>query len=174
MSSPPKTVTSISTQTEGTSNKGLGRAPLRNYPNNTIYPLGYGTNKPQYRKNLCQVFGEEFLAEATQKDKRLAPIIKLIRHRDWNTLKTVSPYLHSLKHDLSVTPSGCILYDNQVMTPKLLKRLVIDSLNQTHPGQLGMLRLADLIWFPCIHRDVTYKAQSCPDCIKNGKSLKTT
>ena len=35
-----------------------------------------------------------------------------------------------------------------------------------------MLRLADLIWFPCIHRDVTYKAQSCPDCIKSGKNLK--
>ena len=58
------------------------------------------------------------------------------------------------------------------MVPKLLKHLVIDSLHQTHPGQLGMLRLADLIWFPCIRRDVTYKAQSSPDCIKNGKNLK--
>ena len=59
------------------------------------------------------------------------------------------------------------------MIPKLLKQFVIDSLHQTHPGQLGMLQLADLIWFPCIHRVVTNKAQSCPDCIKNGKNLKT-
>ena len=59
------------------------------------------------------------------------------------------------------------------MIPKLLKQLVIDSLHQTHPGQLGKLRLADLIWFPCINRDVAYKAQSCPNCIKNGKNLKT-
>ena len=56
------------------------------------------------------------------------------------------------------------------MIPKLLKQLVIDSLHQTHPGQLGMLRLADLICILCIHRDL--KAQSCPDCINNGKNLK--
>ena len=35
------------------------------------------TNMPQYRKNLCRKFGEEFLATATQRDKQLAPIIKL-------------------------------------------------------------------------------------------------
>ena len=35
-----------------------------------------------------------------------------------------------------------------------------------------MLRLADLNWFHWIHRDVTYKPQSCPDRITNGKSLK--
>ena len=156
MSSPPKTFTSISTQTEGTSNKGLGRAPVRDNPNITIYALGNGTNKPQYRKNLCQLFGEEFLAETTQKNKRLTSIIKLNRQRDWNTLKTVSPKFQSLKLDLSITPSECILYDNRLRIPKLLKRPVIDSLRQTHPGQLGMLQLADLIWFPCIHRDVTY------------------
>ena len=58
------------------------------------------------------------------------------------------------------------------MTPKLLKQIAIDSLHQTHCGQLGMLRLGDLIWFPCSHRDVTYNAQTCPDCIKTGKNLK--
>ena len=58
------------------------------------------------------------------------------------------------------------------MVPSQLKQLVIDSLHQTHPGQTGMLRLADLVWFPRIHRDVTTKAQSCGDCIKKGKNLK--
>ena len=109
MTSPSKTFTSTSTQTEGTSNKGLGRAPMRDDPKITIYPLGKETDMPHYRKNICQVFGEEFRAEATQRDKQLAPIIKPIRDRDWNTLKSVSPYFYSLKRDLSVTPSGCIL-----------------------------------------------------------------
>ena len=36
-----------------------------------------------------------------------------------------------------------------------------------------MLRLGDLIWFPSINRDVTYKAQSRSNCIRNGKNLKT-
>ena len=75
-------------------------------------------------------------------------------------MKTVNPYFYSLKRDLSVTPLGCILFDNRLMVPKSFKQLVIDSIHQTHPGQIGMLRLADLIWFPRIHRDVTYKAQS--------------
>ena len=167
-----KTFTSSSTQTDGTSNKGMGRTPLRSDPEISIYPLGNQINMPEYRKNLAQVFGEEFLAEATLKDKQLAPLIKIIRERDWNTMKTVNPYFYSLKRDLSVTPSGCILYDNHLMVPKSLKQLVIDSIHQTHPGQLEMLRLADLICFPRIHRDVTYKAQSCSDCIRNGKNLK--
>ena len=62
-----KTFTSSSTQTEGTSNKGMGRTPLKSDPNFSIYPLGNQANMPEYRKNLSQVFGEEFLAEATKK-----------------------------------------------------------------------------------------------------------
>ena len=58
------------------------------------------------------------------------------------------------------------------MVPSSLKRLVINSLHQTHPGQSGMLRLRDLVWFPRIHREVTAKAQSCGDCIKEVKNLK--
>ena len=118
---------------------------------------------PKYRKNVSQVFGEESLAEVAQKDKQFAPIIKLVQYRNWSTLKNVSPYFYSFKQDLAVTPSGCILYDNRLMIPKALKKLVIDFLHQTHPGQLELLRLADFVWFPCIHRDVTYKAQSCSD-----------
>ena len=127
---------------------------------------------PQYRKSLAQVFVEEFVAEATARDKTMAPNIKLIRERAWETLKRTSLYFYSLKPDLSITPSGCVLYDNCLIVPAQLKQLVIDSLHQTHPGQTGMLRLADLVWFPRIHRDLTTKAQSCGDCIKKGKNLK--
>ena len=154
------------------SNKGLGRSALRPSPEDPIFPLSNTVDMPQYQKNLCQVFGEEFLAEATQKDKNMTPIIKLIKEKDWETLKRVSPYFYSLKRDLAVTPSGCVLYDNRLMVPAALKQLVINALHQTHPGQTGMLRLADLVWFPRIHRDVTVKAQSCTDCIKKGKNLK--
>ena len=86
-----KTFTSSSTQTDETSNKGRGRTPLRSDPEISIYTLGNQANMPEYRKNLAQVFREEFLAEATLKDKQLAPLIKIIRERDWNTMKTVNP-----------------------------------------------------------------------------------
>ena len=55
------------------------------------------------------MFGEEFLAEALEKDHQIARNIKLIQDRDWETLKRVSPYSYSLKRDLSVTPSWCVL-----------------------------------------------------------------
>ena len=129
----------IATQTEDNTNKELGRAAIRPEPQNPIYPLANTANMPQYRENLSQVFGDEFVAEATQKDRQMAPIIKLIRDKDWQTLKNVSPYFHSLKSDLAKTPSGCVLYDNRLMIPASLKQLVINSLHQTHPGQSGML-----------------------------------
>ena len=162
----------IATQNESNNNKGLGRSVIRPDPENPIYPLANSTDMPQYRKNLNQVFGEEFVAEATVRDRQLAPIIKLIREKDWDTLKRVSPCFYSLKRDLSITPSGCVLYDNRLMIPSALKQLLINSLHQTHPGQSGMLRLADLVWFPRIHREVTAKAQSCGGCIMKGKNLK--
>ena len=64
---------------------------------------------------------------------------------------------------------GCVLYDNRLILPTSLEQLVFDSLHQTHPGQTRMLRLADLVLFPRIHRYVTTKARSCGDCIKKGK-----
>ena len=145
MSANKSSTNTIATQTEDNSNKGRGRSPIRPDPSNPIFPLSSATNMPQYRKNLAQVFGEELLAEATAKDKMMAPIIKLIRDRDWEILKKPSPYFHSLKRDLSITPSGSVLYDNHLVVPSQLKQLVIDSLHPTHPGQTGMLRLADLV-----------------------------
>ena len=58
----------IATQTEDNNNKGLGRTVIRPDTQNPIYPLANSTDMPQYRKILSQVFGEEFVAEATQKD----------------------------------------------------------------------------------------------------------
>ena len=56
-----KTIT-IVTQTEET-NKGLVRAAQRPKPSNPIYALSNSRDMLQYKKNLCQVFGEEFLAQ---------------------------------------------------------------------------------------------------------------
>ena len=163
------TQNTFATQTDKESNKDLGRKALRTNAD-PMFPLSNTIDMPQYRKNCCQVFGKEFIAEATQKDKNMAPIIKLIKEKDWETLKRASPYFFSLKRDLAVTPTGCILYDNRLMVPVALQQLVINALHQTHPGQTGRLRLADLVWFPRIHSDVTAKAQSCTDCIKKIKT----
>ena len=71
--------------------------------------------------------------------------------------------------ELSKTRTCCILYDNQFLTPRQIKELLIDSSHQTQPVKDGIVILADLI--SCIHRDVTARAKSCSDCFKKSKNL---
>ena len=56
--------------------------------------------------------------------------------------------------------------------PTQLRKTVIDSVHKTYPGQAGMIYLAQLIWYPQIHRDIVALAQRCKQCTKTGKNLK--
>ena len=140
---------SISTQTEDSDNIGKGRDPIQTELHPQIFPLSNNSETmPDYRKHLSQVFGEEFLAEATRQDRTLTPIIKMIEEKDCEALRKPNKYFYSLQKDLAVTNSGCMLYDNRLVIPRSLKQFVIDAIHQTHPGQAGMLSLGNLIWFP--------------------------
>ena len=104
-----------------------------------------------YRKHLAKVFGEEFHAEATKQDRSLTPVTRKNRDKDcWESPKRANKYFYSLRKDLAVTESGCMLYDNKLVAPRNLKQLVIDAIHQTQPGQASMLSLGNLVWFSCI------------------------
>ena len=138
-----------------------------------MFPLSSNSERmPNYRKQLARVFGEEFLAEATRQDCTLTSINKMIKDKDWESLKKSNKYFYSLRRDLAITESGCMLYDNKLVIPRNLKQFVIDAIHQTHPGQACMLSLGNLIWFPCINGSLTSKAQACEECTKQGKNLK--
>ena len=96
----------------------------------------------------------------------------MIKDRDWESLEKSNKYIYSLRKDSSVTETGCMLYDNKLIIPRNLNQLVIDAIHQTNPGQAGMLSLGNLVWFPCVHRRLTSKAQACGECTKQGKNLK--
>ena len=162
----------ISTQTEDIDNTGKGRDPIQPELHPQIFPLSNSETIPAYRKHLSQVFGEEFLAEATRQDRTLTPIMKMIKEKDCEALRKSNKYFYSLRKDLSITTSGCMLYDNKLVIPRSLKQFFIDAIHQTHPGQAGMLSLGNLIWFPCIHRSLASKAQACEECTRQGKNLK--
>ena len=100
--------------------------------------------------------------------------MKMVREKDWDSLKKTNKYFHSLRKNLLVTETSCMRYDKKLVIPRNLKQLVIDAIHQTHPGQAGMLSLGNLVWFPCIHRSLTSKAQAFEDCTKKGKNLKPT
>ena len=71
----PISVATVTDNTPPTSNLGQGREPI---DENNHAPLFEFENEtaPNYRLNLSRVFGEEFLAEATLKDKNLQNIIR--------------------------------------------------------------------------------------------------
>ena len=163
----------ISTQTEENKNYGKGRDLNQQDLHPQIFSLSNDRERmPDYRKHLTKEFGEEFLAEATNQDRSLTPIIKMVRDKHWDSLKKTNKYFRSLRKDLAVTETGCMLYDNKLFFPTNLKQFVVDAIHQTHPGQACMLSLGNLVWFPCMHRCLTSKAQACEECTKQGKNLK--
>ena len=162
----------IATQTEETNNLGLGRTPLNSKQHyNPFSEINYD-EAPDYLKNLHQVLGEDFIAEATKADPQSRSLQQIIKDKDWTTLKHFSRYWHSLKRDLGVTPSGCIIYDGKLFIPTQLRKPIRNSIHRKHPGQSGMMHLANLIWFPRIHREIVTLTQNCQPCIKIGKNIK--
>ena len=166
---------SVATQTDLTppqSNIGQGRDPIDETKHQPLFEFD-NVPPPNYRANLSRVFGEEFLAEASLKDKNLQNITRLVKSRNWEELKIVSKYYYNLLNDLSVAPSGCLIYDGKLVIPYNLQNLVINAVHRTHPGQVGMMRLANLIWFPQIHRTIALRAENCRQCLDQGKNLKS-
>ena len=117
-----------------------------------------------------RVFNEEFSAEHSKKD--LGTIIDLVTKRDWLSLKKTNPIFDKIRQDLSVTPTGCLSFDNRLVITSKLRPLVLQLIHSKHPGQAGMLALARLVWFPHIHSEIVAQAQSCKHCIDKGKNLK--
>ena len=87
-------------------------------------------------------------------------------------LKKVNPIFHKIYRDLSVTPTGCLLYDNRLFIPAKLRPMVLQTIHSKHPGQAGMLALTKLTWYSHIHIEIVAQAQSCKHCIDKGKNLK--
>ena len=162
----------IATQTEDINNTGQGRNPLNSKQLFSPFAEIQYEDFPTYHKNLHKVLGEKFIAEATRADPQSRSLLQIIQDKDWTILKHFSRYWQSLKRDLGVSPSGYILYDGKLFIPTQLRKPIMNAIHRKHPGQTGMMHLANLIWFPRIHREIVTLTQNCQPCIKIGKNLK--
>ena len=99
----------ISTQTEEIDNTGKGRDPVQPELHPQIFPLSNNKESmPDYRKHLAQVFGEEFLAEATRQDRSLTPIIRMIKKRIGKPSKSpINTSIRFAKISQSQTQDAC-------------------------------------------------------------------
>ena len=107
-----------------------------------MLPSYSGTATPLYRENLNKV-NNKVKSFLLQKPPRF------IRH-----------------------PTNCLIYDNRMVIPNKLKHLVLDAIHHKQPGQVGMLALAKLVWWPHIHSEIVAKTQACKSCTDQGKNLK--
>ena len=161
-----KAMRDISRQTDPYSNKGNGLTLLNLDKHAELFTATDNTPTPEYRMNLMRVFNEE------NSKKDFGPIIDLVEKQDWPKLKKANPVFHKIYRDLSVTPSGCLLYDNRLVIPAKLRSMVLQTIHSKHSGQEGMLALAKLVRYPHIHSEIVAKAQRCRHCIEKGKNLK--
>ena len=163
-----KSFTNSSTQTDYSSNKGKGLDPIDHTKHVELFDAYDDLPTPSYRENLNKVFNKKFLAEASQREVKA--IIDLVKTQNWDNLKKVNPIYFRIRHDLSVTPTNCLLYDNRLVIPVKLKQLVLDTIQHNHPGQVGMLALAKLVWWPHIHSEIVSKTKACRHCTHKGKN----
>ena len=159
-----KLMCDTSTQTDHHSSKGKGLSVLDESKHAELFTAFGNTPTPDYRLNLMRVFNEKFIAKNSKKD--LGPIIDLVIKKDWNTLKKVNSIFYKNYRDLSVTTSGCLLYDNKLVIPAKLRPMVLQTIHSKHPGQAEMLALAKLVWYPHPHSEIVAQAQSCKHCIE--------
>ena len=125
---------------------------------------------PPCTEKISTVFNENFIAQASKKE--LTPIIEFVKNAEWEKLKAINPIYYRIRRDLSVSPTGCLIYDNKLVIPNKLKGLVLETIHNKHPGHAGMLALAQLIWYPHVHSDIVAQAQACRHCTEKGKNLK--
>ena len=116
------------------------------------------------------MFNEEFIAQASKTE--LSPIIEFDKNSEWEKLKAINPLYYRIRRDLSVSPTGCLNYDNKLVIQNKIKGMVLETIHKKHPGQAGMLALAQFIWYPNIHLDIVAQAQACRQCTEKGKNIK--
>ena len=147
-----KTLTNSSTQTDYISNKGKGLDAIEESKYEDFFPSYSDTPTLLYRENLNKVFNDEFIAEASSEE--LKPNIDLVIVQNWEDLKKVNPLYYKISRDLAVIPTNCLIYENSMIISNKLKHLVLDAIHHKHPGQVGMLALAKLVWWPHIHLEI--------------------
>ena len=102
----------------------------------------------------------------------LREIRDCIINNDQARCKQLSKQIYAKWNNLSVN-NGCILFDNKLAIPNILKESVIDVLHSKHPGAWGMTELGQRLWWPFINRDLIKKFKTCGPCTEFGKNLKS-
>ena len=129
------------------------------------------TSDDQLSKQLEIVFNQQLNAAMINRDTVLREIRDCIINEDQALCKFLSKQIDAKWGSLRVN-NGCILVDNKLAIPNILKESVLDVLHATHPGAWSMTELGQRLCWPFINRDLISKSKTCRPCTEFGKNLK--
>ena len=137
----------------------------------TLALIDKNSNTPL--KSSIQRIGENMLAATYDCDPLLQSIITLLQKFDQKKFNKLPKVWQQRYNELRLDENNFIYIDERLVIPEELRRPIFRSLHWGHPGRDTMLRAVADIWWPRIHREIVLLAQSCSQCQKAGKNLKT-
>lgn len=110
------------------------------------------------------------VAEATKKDQLLQRVVRF-HQQGWPNRLTgadkekLLPFF-KIRYELAVM-HDCILWGLRTIIPEALRQQVLRQLHESHPGKVGMQRLARrYLWWPGLDADVQRVVNECDKCIR--------
>ena len=113
----------------------------------------------------------KLIAAMTNRDSVLREVRDCILTDNEQRCKKLCKQIHGQWRNLS-THNGCILADNKLAIPHIMKKPVMDILHATNPGAWGVTELGQRLWWPYVNRDLINKSKTCRPCTEFGKNLK--
>lgn len=101
----------------------------------------------------------------TDLDKDLVELKQHIKYG--HPIKCTNPNLRQFQKYMGqlTIMKGCIMFNNRVLIPEPLRKLVLDFFHEDHPGICSMKSLArSLIWYPGLDSDISDLVKSCRVC----------
>lgn len=146
---------------------GLSRLPISsNYDSCGIEEEVMYTSFCEIHELSEPLMDYKTVSEATENDKILS-LVKYYIENEWpeSVEEEISPY-KSVSAKLKIH-ADCVLLDNRVVIPRILRHRVFNLLHSSHFGFRKMFNYAkNFVWWPTLAKDIQNNLNNCSSCKK--------
>ena len=102
---------------------------------------------------LPGLFDADLLAELTEEDRFLGPMKRAINNKDVSSFNKLGTYMAQFWSKAAVV-NNCVIIDNKLAIPEVLRPAFLARLHRSHPGQEAMMSASEYIWWPFMNRQI--------------------
>ncbi|XP_055620700.1 uncharacterized protein K02A2.6-like isoform X2 [Toxorhynchites rutilus septentrionalis] len=120
--------------------------------------------------NFTDAFPLDFalISRESEKDVCLAEVMRFVGNEWPENIPSLFKDFYSIRTDLEVV-KGCLLYQDRVIIPKILRTDVVKLLHANHIGIVKMKQLArQTVFWSGMNMDIENFVKKCEACIKMG------